>query len=96
MYKRQVPVVEYLIGYEGNEFAATGDAAADLLSITAVHPMRDDAVRELLARDGADETVLRKLIASGRLRELDYRGSRYYLRSYPGQTPPGGSPEIGS
>ena len=35
----KLPRVEYLIGYEGNAFAATGDARQDLLSITAVHPM---------------------------------------------------------
>ena len=43
-----VEQVEYLIGYEGDAFAFTGDSAADLLSITAVHPMR----REALARPG--------------------------------------------
>jgi wyosine [tRNA(Phe)-imidazoG37] synthetase (radical SAM superfamily) len=46
--------VEYLIGYEGNAFAFTGDVREDLLSITAVHPMREEAVRELLRRAGAN------------------------------------------
>lgn len=36
--------VEYLIGYEGNAFASTGDLEEDLLAITAVHPMRAEAV----------------------------------------------------
>jgi wyosine [tRNA(Phe)-imidazoG37] synthetase (radical SAM superfamily) len=36
--------VEYLIGYEGNAFASTGDVPEDLLNITAVHPMREEAV----------------------------------------------------
>lgn len=35
--------VEYLIGYEENAFAFTGNVEEDLLSITAVHPMREDA-----------------------------------------------------
>ncbi|MFO7848725.1 MAG: radical SAM protein, partial [Spirochaetia bacterium] len=43
-----IPFVENLIGYEGNEFNASGDARQDLLGITAVHPMRRDAVDELL------------------------------------------------
>jgi wyosine [tRNA(Phe)-imidazoG37] synthetase (radical SAM superfamily) len=46
--------VEYLIGYEGNAFAFTGDVQKDLLSITAVHPMRQDAVNEFLIRAGAE------------------------------------------
>lgn len=49
----RVPHVEYLVGYEGDAFAASGDARADLLSITAVHPLRDSAVRELLRRSGS-------------------------------------------
>lgn len=46
----RVKEVECLIGDEGNAFASTGDVAEDLLSITAVHPMREEAVREFLAR----------------------------------------------
>jgi wyosine [tRNA(Phe)-imidazoG37] synthetase (radical SAM superfamily) len=42
--------VEFLIGYEGNAFAFTGDVKEDLLSITAVHPMRKEAVAELLKK----------------------------------------------
>jgi len=30
--------VEYLVGFQGNAFASTGDAKDDLLSITAIHP----------------------------------------------------------
>ena len=33
--------VEYLIGYEGNAFAFTGNVEEDLLSVTSVHPMRE-------------------------------------------------------
>ncbi len=72
--------VEYLIGYEGSAFAFTGDAEADLLSITAVHPMREEAVANLLARAQADWTVVDRLLATGRLVQTEYRGTRFYLR----------------
>jgi len=72
--------VEYLIGYEGNAFAFTGHVEDDLLSITAVHPMREEAVRELLARAGADWAVVHRLIARGLLLELEYEGRKFYLR----------------
>ena len=48
----RIDQVEYLIGYEGNDFAFTGNVEEDLLSITAVHPMREEAVSDLLARAG--------------------------------------------
>jgi wyosine [tRNA(Phe)-imidazoG37] synthetase (radical SAM superfamily) len=72
--------VELLIGYEGNVFSSTGDAATDLLSITAVHPLRADAVAALLARTSADFKVVQKLMAQGELVEEQYCGERFYLR----------------
>jgi wyosine [tRNA(Phe)-imidazoG37] synthetase (radical SAM superfamily) len=72
--------VEYLVGYEGDAFAFTGDVEADLLSITAVHPMREDAVDALLARAGAGWSTVRGLIGQGRLVETTYEGRRYYGR----------------
>lgn len=72
--------VEYLIGYEGDAFASTGNVEEDLLSITAVHPMRQDAVRKFLMRAGADWQVVRKLIAERQLTEADYKGRKFYVR----------------
>ncbi len=72
--------VEYLIGYEGNAFASTGNVDEDILSITSVHPMREDAVSEFLNRAGADWPVIHRLIAQERLVETEYGGNRFYLR----------------
>ncbi|MPW39432.1 radical SAM protein [Thermococcus sp. 101 C5] len=72
--------VEYLIGYEGNAFAFTGNVEEDILSITAVHPMREDALRELLKKANAGWDIVEKLIAEGKLIELEYEGKRFYMR----------------
>ena len=74
------PVVEHLIGYEGNAFAFTGNVKQDLLSITSVHPMREDAVAEFLARARADWTAVHQLVAQDQLVEAEYGGHRFYLR----------------
>ena len=76
----RVENVEYLIGYEGNAFAFTGNVEEDLLSITAVHPMREDAVDTFLARAGADWAVVRRLVAQDQLVETEYGSHRFYLR----------------
>jgi wyosine [tRNA(Phe)-imidazoG37] synthetase (radical SAM superfamily) len=76
--------VEYLVGYEGNAFASTGNVEKDLLSITAVHPMREDAVDEFLARAGADWGVVRRLVSQDRLVEAEYGDHRFYLRKLRG------------
>jgi wyosine [tRNA(Phe)-imidazoG37] synthetase (radical SAM superfamily) len=80
LFSERVPRVEYLIGYEGNAFAFTGDAAADLLSITAVHPMRKDAVQALLEQAGADWGVVDRLLARLLLVEVPYEGERFFQR----------------
>jgi len=58
----EIPGVEYLVSYEGNEFRSTGDVEDDLLSITAVHPMREEAVRELMSRAQADWSRVERLL----------------------------------
>lgn len=75
--------VEYLIGYEGNAFAFTGNVEEDLLSITAVHPMREDAVKEFLRKANADWRFIEKLVREDKLVELEYEENRYYMRKLP-------------
>ena len=72
--------VELLTGYEGNAFFPTGDPVNDLLSVTSVHPMREDAVRELLRRDNAGWEVVERLIREGKLVELKYEGHKFYIK----------------
>lgn len=80
VFHEKLDQVEYLIGYEGNAFAFTGNVEEDLLSITSVHPMRESAVREFLKKAGADGSVVYQLIAQGKLVEADYEGQKFYLR----------------
>jgi len=77
---QRVRHVEYLIGYEGNAFAFTGDVEEDLLSITSVHPMREEAVEAFLARAGADWPVVEALVAQGKLVEMAYEGRKFFMR----------------
>ncbi len=74
--------VEILTGYEGSTFAFTGNVQEDLLSITSVHPMRQDAVKAFLARAGASWLVVEALVDRGQLEEVEYAGHKFYLRNY--------------
>ncbi|MEA3308216.1 MAG: radical SAM protein [Chloroflexota bacterium] len=82
LFKEQVENVEFIIAYEGNDFTRTSDVAADLLSITAVHPMREDAVKGFLAAAGASTELVTELIARGLLSKLEYQGRRFYVRRF--------------
>jgi wyosine [tRNA(Phe)-imidazoG37] synthetase (radical SAM superfamily) len=73
---------EYLIGYEGNAFAFTGDVQKDLLGITAVHPMREQAVSAFLEKAGNDWSIIRRMIASNAIIETAYGGEKFYIRNF--------------
>lgn len=73
--------VEYLVGYEGNEFAFTGNIEDDILSIASVHPIREDGMTQLLERANASWGVVETLKREGRLVEVKYRGKRFYVRN---------------
>jgi predicted trehalose synthase len=79
----RLPRVECLFGYEGDAFASTGKIGEDILAITAVHPLREEALRALLAKVGADLTLVEGLVGAGRLQLVDYEGHRYYRRPGP-------------
>jgi len=81
IFNKKIDLVEYLIGYEGNAFAFSGDAEKDILSITSVHPMRESAVRNLLAKANVDWDIVKKLLSENRLVETIYNDHRYYMRN---------------
>jgi len=83
----KLELVELLLGYEGNLFDFTGDVERDLLSITAVHPMREEAVERFLRQAGRNWDVIQRLIDAGQLVQTEYGGHKFYLRR-PEITPP--------
>lgn len=60
--------------------SSTGNVEEDLLSITSVHPMREEAVSEFLARTGFDWSVVQRLITQDKLIEMEYEGMKFYMR----------------
>jgi wyosine [tRNA(Phe)-imidazoG37] synthetase (radical SAM superfamily) len=80
VFTERLSNVECLTGYEGNAFAFTGNVEDDLLSITSVHPMREDAVLEFLKKADADWDIVEQLLKDSRLVELEYEGRKFYLR----------------
>jgi wyosine [tRNA(Phe)-imidazoG37] synthetase (radical SAM superfamily) len=74
--------VEFLTDYEGNAFAFTGNVEDDLLSITAVHPMREDAIKEYLAKAKKDWEVVQKLMEEEKFLKVHYKDNEFYLRKF--------------
>jgi wyosine [tRNA(Phe)-imidazoG37] synthetase (radical SAM superfamily) len=80
VFSEKFVAAEYLIGYEGNAFAFTGNVEEDLLSITSVHPMREDALKEFLTKANASWDIVENLIGQDKLIELEYGSHKFYMR----------------
>jgi len=84
VFGKRLNTVEYLIGYEGSNFAFSGNVEEELLSITSVHPMREEAVTEFLKKAGAGWELVRNMIEKHMLVELEYLGKKFYMRKLQG------------
>jgi len=73
---------ELLTGFEGTGAGFTGNAIDDILNITAVHPLREDTITELIRREKASMNIVTSLIKQKLIREVHYKGKRYYVRSF--------------
>lgn len=73
---------ELLTGFEGTETGYTGNIYNDILNITAVHPLREDSLNELLKKDNADYRVVDSLIKQKLIKPVTWKEKKYYLRQY--------------
>jgi len=82
IFTEVMPLVELLTGYEGNAFSSTGDVRQDILNITAVHPMRRDAVEAILRKAKADWHIIEHLQKNGEIIQSEFGGHSFFLRSF--------------
>jgi wyosine [tRNA(Phe)-imidazoG37] synthetase (radical SAM superfamily) len=73
---------ELLTGFEGVDTGFTGNIYEDILNITAVHPLREDSLRELLAKNGADFSIVESLLSQRLIKRIFYEGHKFYLRDF--------------
>jgi wyosine [tRNA(Phe)-imidazoG37] synthetase (radical SAM superfamily) len=73
---------EFLTGFEGIGAGYTGNIYEDILNITAVHPLREDSLLELLRNDGAGYAVVNSLLSQHLIKSVIYEGEKYFMRDY--------------
>ncbi len=78
----QIPFMDLLFETEVGAFISTGDLAEDILSITAVHPLREEALRTMVSRAGGSWRTVEELLATEEISSIDYRNERYFLRHF--------------
>ena len=78
----QLPFVDLLFESEVGDFVSTGNLAEDILSITSVHPLREEALRSMVSNVGGTWQIVEDLMTSGKISSIRYRNERYFLRHF--------------
>lgn len=73
---------EMLLGFEGSEAGITGDARADILNMSAVHPIREETMGEILRKNRADSSLPDQLIRENEIREVVYQDKKFWIRNF--------------
>jgi len=82
IFQQHLREVECLTVSEGDHFSLTGDPEADLLAITAVHPMRYSAVAAVIEQAGASWDRVEALQRRGQLVAVTYGDETFYVRRH--------------
>lgn len=72
--------VELLSRPEVGKFEIGGDPEKGILSITAVHPMRESDLKKALEDKGYDFSIVEKLVYDKKLEVLEYGGVKFYRK----------------
>jgi wyosine [tRNA(Phe)-imidazoG37] synthetase (radical SAM superfamily) len=78
----RIPFMDLLFETEVGEFISTGNLSEDILSITAVHPLREEALRTMVSMAGGTWSVVEELLTTKEISSIDYRNERYFLRHF--------------
>ena len=72
--------MDLLFEPEDSDFISTGDFGEDILSIIAVHPIREEALRIMVAKANANWKIVEELLDSNLISCIQYREERYYAK----------------
>jgi len=82
IFSEKISKVVLLLGFEGTNIGYTGNIQSDILSICAVHPVREDTMEELLRKNRTDRKVLESLINKKLIKQVSHHGMNFYVRQF--------------
>jgi wyosine [tRNA(Phe)-imidazoG37] synthetase (radical SAM superfamily) len=78
--RQRLPAVELLFDQDKDLFVSTGQLAEDILSITAVHPLNEAALRAMVQQALGAWSLVDRLVKEGKLERVVYQDQVYYRR----------------
>jgi wyosine [tRNA(Phe)-imidazoG37] synthetase (radical SAM superfamily) len=82
LFAERVPDVECLVEELETGFLAAGEVESDILAITSVHPMTEEALQTFLHSRGASSATIARLLERGHLKAVTYGGRTFYVRRF--------------
>jgi len=73
--------IQPLFENEQQGFLSTGDLRRNILEITAVHPIRESALRDMVFQSGNDWQVIEKMLDDGQLIRIQYAGEAFFRKN---------------
>ena len=77
----RVSFLELMFESESSDFISTGNIIEDILTTTAVHPLREEALRNMITHSGEKWMIIDELLDSKRITNINYRGEKFYLNN---------------
>ncbi|HPC05884.1 MAG TPA: radical SAM protein [Anaerolineaceae bacterium] len=81
-FSGKVDFLDLLFEAEVDDFAATGRLEEDIVSIISVHPIREEALRDMVVKSGAAWSVIDAMLDAKQIVCLDYQTQKFYLRNF--------------
>ncbi len=82
LFKEKKLNVELLSGYSAEEFPASKNVKEEILNITAVHPMREEDIKNILKKANKNWSIVENLLEKGDLKMVKFRENKFFLRNF--------------
>lgn len=82
IFSWKVKQTELLLGFEGINMGTTGNPIDDIVNTCTVHPLREDALLEILKKNNTDRSILKMLIDGNYIEKVHYQSHSFYIRKF--------------
>jgi wyosine [tRNA(Phe)-imidazoG37] synthetase (radical SAM superfamily) len=80
IFQDKIKNVEYLIDYEGSDIGFDShDVKTSILEITRVHPIREDALKNMLDEAREKEHIINEMVIKKQIIKAHYKGETFYV-----------------
>ena len=81
IFKQKGIDTQIISNYEGNNFTFLNNVEEEILSITSVHPMSEEAMKSFIQKANAKWEIVESLVEEEKLNRKIYSGKTYFIKN---------------